>query len=161
MLQHGGVCSVPLLQGNRLPLLLCFLRSWLFGKGIDVGPFAQLPESLFVVHSIQLGKQCHTVAVNATEITSELIGGGVQAQMIFSLTVVATERAACLDLPPPERSRVENKPAPPGRIHDGNFFIDQAISPLRPKIRRPVVLPLWEWPSKASPPKLHHEHTWP
>lgn len=42
--------------------------------------------------------------------------------MMLSQTVVTAEGAACLDLRPPQRSGVEDKPAPSGRFHDGNFI---------------------------------------
>lgn len=42
--------------------------------------------------------------------------------MMLSRTVVTAEGAACLDLRPPQRSGVEDKPAPSGRFHDGNFI---------------------------------------
>ena len=97
---------------------------------VNIGSLAQLLESLFVAHSIQPGVQRNAVAAHAAEIAAELIGDCVQAQMILSLSVVAAEGAGCLDLPPPKRPGVEDKPAPPGRVHDGDFFIDQAASPL-------------------------------
>ena len=53
--------------------------------------------------------------------------------MVFPGPVVAAEGAARLDLLAPQRSGVENEPASPGRVHDGNFIIDfeaQAESPL-------------------------------
>lgn len=41
---------------------------------------------------------------------------------MLSRTVVTAEGATCLDLRPPQRSGVEDKSAPSGRFHDGNFI---------------------------------------
>ena len=52
--------------------------------------------------------------------------------MMLSRSMVTAEGAACLDLCPPQRSGVEDKPAPPGRFHDGDLIVlsdGQAESP--------------------------------
>ena len=159
--QHGGIGGVPFLQGNGLPLCFCVLRSGLFGERIHICPPCQLLIRLLVAHPVQHGVQRDAVAMCAAEVAAELVGGGVQAEMILSPAVVAAEGAARLDLPPPKRPRVEDKPAPPGRVHDGDFFIDQAVSPLRLTIKRPAVLSLWEWAAGAVPPGARRGRTRP
>ena len=43
--------------------------------------------------------------------------------MMLSRSMVTAEGAACLDLRPPQRSGVEDKPAPSGRFHDGDLIV--------------------------------------
>ena len=161
MVQHSGIDGVPLLQGDGLPLFFCVLRSWLLRDGIDVPISAQLLKCLFVAHPVQPGVQRDTVAARAAEVAAELVGGGVQAQMILSPAVVAAEGAACLDLPPPKRPGVEDKPAPPGCIHDGDFFVSQAVSPFHLKVRPPAVPLLRRWAAGAVHLGQRRGRTWP
>ncbi len=42
---------------------------------------------------------------------------------MLSRPVVAAEGAACLDLRPPKRPGIEDKPAPSGNVNDRDFFI--------------------------------------
>ena len=60
--------------------------------------------------------------MRAAEIAAVLVCIRIEAQMMFSHAAVTAEGAACLDLRPPQRSGVEDKPAPSGRFHDGNFI---------------------------------------
>ena len=58
--------------------------------------------------------------------------------MMLSRSVVTAEGAACLDLRPPKRSGVEDKPAPSGRFHDGDLIVlsdGQTESPSTIKVR--------------------------
>ena len=160
MRQHGGIGGVPFLQGNGLPLCFCVLGSWLLGERIHIGPLCQLLIGLLVAYPVQPGVQRDAVAVSAAEIAAKLIGGGIQAQVMLPLAVVAAEGTACLDLPPPKRPGVEDKPAPPGCVHDGNLLIDQAVSPLRLMIKRLSAPPRGRI-AGAAPPTGRHAHTWP
>ena len=60
--------------------------------------------------------------MRAAEIAAVLVGIRIEAQMMFSHAAVTAEGAACLDLRPPQRSGVEDKPAPSGRFHDGDLI---------------------------------------
>ncbi len=125
--QHIRVCGVARLQGKRLPL--CVLRSWLLGDRVYIAPALQLLISLPVADAFQSGVQRNAVALCAAEVAVVLVSVGVQAQMMFPRTVVAAEGTAGLDLRTPQRPGVDDQPAPPGRVHDGDLLIDQAGSP--------------------------------
>ena len=53
--------------------------------------------------------------------------------MMLSRSVVTAEGAACLDLRPPQRSGVEDKPAPSGSFQDRQLLIGQTARPLSEK----------------------------
>ena len=61
--------------------------------------------------------------MRAAEIAAVLVCIRIEAQMMFSHAAVTAEGAACLDLRPPQRSGVEDKPTPSGRFHDRDFVI--------------------------------------
>ena len=67
--------------------------------------------------------------MNAAEITAVLVRTGIEAQVVFPRPAVSAEGTGDLDLQTLERPGVEDQPAPPGRFHDGNLFIDQAMLP--------------------------------
>ena len=130
IIQHFRIHLMPCLQGKRLPFL-CF-GSRLCGHGIDLALLCQLQICLFIADSFDPGKQRHAVAAYTAEIAAVLVRQGIEAQMILSRPVVAAEGAARLDFLAPQRPGVEDEPAPPGRVHDGNFVINfaaQAGSP--------------------------------
>ena len=53
--------------------------------------------------------------------------------MIFPLTVVTAEGAACLNFLAVKRSVVEDKPAPSGDFQDRQLLISQTVRPLSEK----------------------------
>lgn len=100
-----------------------------------------LRRSLFVGHTVNAGVQCHTVATGVAEIAAVLISVGIEAEMILPGAMIAAEGTACLNLVPVKGSRIEDKPAPSGRVQNGKFLIApcQAVSPLS------GVMPPWAW----------------
>ena len=71
--------------------------------------------------------------MRAAEIAAVLVGIRIEAQMMFSHAAVTAEGAACLDLRPPQRSGVEDKPAPSGGFQDRQLLIGQTARPLSEK----------------------------
>lgn len=51
----------------------------------------------------------------------------VEAEVVFSRSVVTAEGAAGLDFQTPQRPGVDDQPTPPGRFHDWDFLIDHAV----------------------------------
>ena len=125
MLQHIRIGGVALFQGKRLPLRISRLRLLWKRVGFDLP--GQLPKSLLVAHSVDPGVQGNTVPMGPAEVAAVLIRIGIEAEVVFSRPVVVAEGAAGLDLQTIERPGVEDQPAPPGRFHDRDFLIDQAV----------------------------------
>ena len=125
MLQHIRIGGVALFQGKRLPLRISRLR--LLRKGIGLNLPGQFPESLLVAHTLEPGIQGNAVPMGPAEVAAVLVRIGVEAEVVFSRPVVVAEGAAGLDLQTIERPGVEDQPAPPGRFHDRDFLIDQAV----------------------------------
>ena len=121
MLQHIRIRGMAPFQRNRLPLLC--LGRWRLRQGVDLALMRQLQISLFVTDPFDPCIQTHAVAVRTAQIAAVLVGIRIEAQMMFSHAVVTAEGAACLDLRPPQRSGVEDKPAPSGRFHDGDLIV--------------------------------------
>lgn len=121
MLQHIRIYGVALFQRNRLPFF--HLGSGRLGQRIYLCLSHQLQISLFVAESFDPCIQAHAVAMGPAQIAAVLVCVCIEAQMMFSQPMVTAEGAACLDLRPPQRSGVEDKPAPSGRFHDGDLII--------------------------------------
>ena len=121
MVQHIRIRGMALLQRSRLPLLC--LGRWCLRHGIYLCLLHQLQISLLVAHPFEPCIQTYAVAMRAAEIAAVLVGIRIEAQMMFSHAAVTAEGAVCLDLRPPQRSGVEDKPAPSGRFHDGNLIV--------------------------------------
>lgn len=134
VLQHIRICGVALLQRNRLPLFP--LGSGRLGQRIYLCPPHQLQIGLFIADPFKSCIQAHAVAVGPAKVTAVLICVGIEAQMVFSQSVVMAEGAACLDLRSPQRSGVEDKPTPSGRFHDRDLIILSDGQTGSPPIRR-------------------------
>lgn len=83
------------------------------------------------------------------EDTPVLVSHGVEAQMVFSRPMVSAEGAACLHFVAPERSGVEDNPAPSGGVHDGDLGVCacQTVSSFLPgsRLTRPFVSAVGPW----------------
>ena len=119
--EHIRIYLMPLCQWFWLRL--CILGAGLLGHGVHVASPAQLHICLFVGQTVQSGIQRNAVAGRAAQVAAVLVCIYIEAQMIFPLTVVTAEGTACLDLPMPKRRGVKDKPAPSGRVYDGDLFI--------------------------------------
>ena len=82
---------------------------------------------------MQPGIQRNAVAGRAAQVAAVLVCIYIETQMIFPLTVVTAEGAACLNFLAVKRSVIEDKPAPPGGFQDRQLLIGQTARPLSVK----------------------------
>ena len=130
--QHLRIRRMALFQRIRLPAC-CVWGAGLQGQLVDIALCSQLQIGFFVRQTVQPRIQRHAVAACAAKIAVVLIGPRVQTQMIFAISVVAAEGAACLNFFTVKRSVVEDKPAPSGGFQDRQLLIGQTARPLSEK----------------------------